>query len=159
MSKYLLCHFIRYALFYSCLRWISIRFGRIHLFRDWQINVWKMREIYTTKKIGKLNSKVYRLRRYVVSGRNMRLKCGKGLARSGHLLRESSYDATCGVVLIQGVRQLLARRLQLLSQSKWVKHHRVPLVLQALQQGGYACSRWGLWLHQGVHFKLSNISI
>ena len=46
-----------------------------------------------------------------------------------YLLVEPGNDPAGGVVLVEGVGQLLPGRLQLLSQREAVQHHGVPLVL------------------------------
>ena len=51
-------------------------------------------------------------------------------------------------MLVQGVAELLPGGLQLLPEGEAVQHHRVPLVLQRLQDGGDRGGRGRLGLHQ-----------
>ena len=74
------------------------------------------------------------------------LESGESFACRRQLLVEASDDATRRVVLIERVRELLASGLQLLTQREAVQHHRVPLVLHALEQRWYARGRRRLGL-------------
>ena len=51
-------------------------------------------------------------------------------------------------MLVQGVAELLPGSLQLLPEGEAVQHHRVPLVLQRLEDGGDGGGRGRLRLHQ-----------
>ena len=66
-------------------------------------------------------------------------------------------DPAGGVVLVQGVAELLPRGLQLLPQGEAVQHHRVPLILQRLEDSGDRGGRGRLGLHQRRALDLNKL--
>ena len=60
-------------------------------------------------------------------------------------------------MLVQGVAELLPGGLQLLSEGEAVQHHRVPLVLQRLEDGGDRGGRGRLRLHQRRALDLNQL--
>ena len=64
------------------------------------------------------------------------------------LTNSPSDDPAGGVVLVQGVAELLPGCLQLLPEGEAVQHHGVPLVLQRLEDGGDRGGGGRLGLHQ-----------
>ena len=60
-------------------------------------------------------------------------------------------------MLVQGVAELLSGGLQLLPEGEAVQHHRVPLVLQRLEDGGDRGGRGRLRLHQRRALDLNQL--
>ena len=81
----------------------------------------------------------------------LRFERGQSFSGRGDLFGQASNHAASSIVLVQSMRQLLARRLQLLSQRERVQHHRVPFVLHTLEQRGNAGRRRWLRFDQRVH--------
>lgn len=65
---------------------------------------------------------------------SLRLQGRQSFSRGCHLFVEACYDATCRVVLVQSVTELLPGCLQLLSLGETIQHHRIPLVLEEFQR-------------------------
>ena len=59
--------------------------------------------------------------------------------------------------MVQGVTELLPGGLQLLPEGEAVQHHRVPLVLQRLEDGGDGGGRGRLRLHQRRALDLNKL--